>query len=143
VVLCSVNDGAARVVEQGKDNTGLGRWAWTKYQGKDGHAVRVVAAYRCNKPTAFGSVYNQQKAYFEANDDDRDPRNAFWEDLVKELTPWVEDHNPQEMREGTAGPVRQAGRDHVVVTMDMNEDVRDHAAVRHLRQLGLTEVITH
>jgi Reverse transcriptase (RNA-dependent DNA polymerase) len=144
VVLCSVNDGAARMVEHGKDKTGLGRWAWTKYQGKDGHAVRVVIAYRCNKATAFaGAVYNQQKAYFEANDDDRNPREAFWEDLVREIKPWVEDPHPREIIEGTAGSVRQAGRDHVVVTMDMNEDVRDHAAVRHLRQLGLTEVITH
>jgi hypothetical protein len=143
VVLCSVNDGAARVVEYGKDGTGLGRWAWMKYQGKDGHAVRIVVAYRCNRPTAFaGSVYNQQKAYFEENDDDRDPRTAFWEDLVQEIKPWVEAPPPRETA-GTADAAPLHGRDHVVVTMDMNEDVRDPTAVRHLRQLGLTEIISH
>jgi hypothetical protein len=144
VALCSINNGASRVVESGQDSTGLGRWAWTKYQGKDGHAVRVVVAYHCNRATTYaGSVYNQQKAYFESKDDDRNPREAFWEDLVKELKPWVDSPQAHEQEEGREPSAHQRGGDHVVVTMDMNEDVRDHMAVRHLRQLGLKEIITH
>jgi Reverse transcriptase (RNA-dependent DNA polymerase) len=143
VALCSVNDGAARVVASGQDSTGLGRWAWTQYQGKHGQSVRVVTAYRCNRPTPFaGSVYNQQKAYFEAKDDDRNPRDAFWEDLVNEIRPWMEGHFPNAMTD-QARQARPMGRDHVVVAMDMNEDVREHVAVRHLSQLGLKEIITH
>jgi hypothetical protein len=143
VAQCSVNDGAARVVSHGQDGTGLGRWAWTQYQGKDGHSLRVVTAYRCNRSSSHaGSVYNQQKAYLEAHDDDRNPREAFWEDLAREIQPWMEStaaHKSEEDR----SQARRSGRDHVVVAMDMNEDVRDHNAVRYLRKLGLTEVITH
>jgi hypothetical protein len=78
VALCSINDWAARVVASGQDDTGLGRWAWTKFQGKDGCSLRVYVAYRCNRLSAYaGLVYNQQKAYFEENDDDWNPREAF------------------------------------------------------------------
>jgi endonuclease/exonuclease/phosphatase family metal-dependent hydrolase len=144
VALCSCNDGASRVVAYGQDKTGLGRWAWTQYQGKDGHTLRVVAAYRCNRETSFaGSVFNQQKSYFESQDDDRNPREAFWEDLIAEIQPWLELPTMSDMEATQQASVRRTGRDHVVVAMDMNEDVRDHNAVRFLRQLGLTEIITH
>ncbi len=143
VALCSINDGAARVVASGQDVTGLGRWAWTKFQGKDGCSLRVYVAYRCNRSSAYaGSVYNQQKAYFEEHDDDRNPREAFWEDLAKEIQSWMEATRPRETDEDFQ-PTNRTRGEHVVVAMDMNEDVRDHNAVRHLRQLGLTEVITH
>jgi hypothetical protein len=45
VVLCSINDGAARIHSSGSDPTGLGRWAWTRYQGKHGQGLRVVVGY--------------------------------------------------------------------------------------------------
>jgi hypothetical protein len=100
--------------------------------------------HRCNRPTVHaGSVYNQQKAFFEASDDDRDPRDAFWEDLVREILPWMDTTNTPDREQEQHAPVRRTGGDHVVVTMDMNEDVRDHKAVTHLRNLGLTEIITH
>jgi Endonuclease/Exonuclease/phosphatase family len=44
VALCSVNDGAARVISSGQDATGLGRWAWTRYQGKDSNSLHVLTA---------------------------------------------------------------------------------------------------
>jgi hypothetical protein len=129
VALCSVNEGASHVIASGQDATGLGHWAWTQYQGKHGQLLRVVTAYRCNRATTYaGSVYNQQKAYFESNDDDRNPRDAFWEDLVKEIQPWIEGNGTAAIGEQTR-QARQTGRDQVVVTMDMNEDVRDHKAV--------------
>jgi hypothetical protein len=144
VAICSVNDGAAQVVSSGQDGTGLGRWAWTQYQGKDGNSLRVVTAYRCNRPSAYaGSVYHQQKAYFEEHDDDRNPREAFWEDLSREIQPWMEATPTLELEEMGSRQQQRTGRDHVVVAMDMNEDVRDHNAVRHLRKLGLKEIITH
>ena len=46
VSLWSINKGAHRVMEQGKDPRGLGRWAWTRYRGKNGVNLRFVAAYR-------------------------------------------------------------------------------------------------
>ena len=36
VSLWSINEGAHRVTEQGKDLRGLGRWAWMRYKGRSG-----------------------------------------------------------------------------------------------------------
>jgi hypothetical protein len=33
---------AARVVDTGVDDRGLGRYAWTKFQGRNGHVARIV-----------------------------------------------------------------------------------------------------
>jgi hypothetical protein len=144
IALLSINDGAARVTAKGQDATGLGRWAWTQYQGKDGHSLRVVAAYRCNRANDnVGSVYNQQKAYFEMHDDDRDPREAFWEDLSREIQPWLEGTALQGLEDAWNSQAYQAVREHVIIALDMNEDVRAHASVSTFRHLGLTEIITH
>ena len=43
--LWSINDGAHRVMEHGKDPRGLGWWAWTRFRGRQGISLRVVAAY--------------------------------------------------------------------------------------------------
>jgi hypothetical protein len=126
VAQCSIDEASSRIHSTGVDPTGLGRWAWTRYQGKDGYGLRVLFAYRCNNKTEHpGSVYNQQKAYFDSNGVSRNPREAFWEDLIKEITPWTET------------------TDTIVLGMDMNDDVRDADNVKHLKALKLTEVIMH
>jgi len=56
VSLWSVNKGAHRVVECGKDSRGLGRWAWTRYRGRSGVNLRFVTAYRL---MLNRQVYNQ------------------------------------------------------------------------------------
>ena len=53
VSLWSINKGAHRVMECGKDPRGLGRWVWTRYRGRSGVNVRFVTAYR--------PVLNKQK----------------------------------------------------------------------------------
>jgi hypothetical protein len=126
VAQCSIDEASSRIHSTGVDPTGLGRWAWTRYQGKEGYGLRVLFAYRCNGKTEHaGSVYNQQKAYFDSIGSPRNPRDAFWEDLIREITPWTESN------------------DTIVLGMDMNDDVRDAANVQHLKALRLTEVITH
>lgn len=59
VSLWSINKGAHRVMESGVDARGLGRWAWTRYRGKQGINLRLVTAYRpvLNK-TGVQSVWN-------------------------------------------------------------------------------------
>lgn len=42
VSLWSINKGAHRVMASGSDPSGLGRWAWTKYRGREGISLRVV-----------------------------------------------------------------------------------------------------
>jgi hypothetical protein len=126
VAQCSIDEASTRIQATGVDPSGLGRWAWTRYQGKEGYGLRVLFAYRCNTKTEHaGSVYNQQKAYFDSTGDTRDPRAAFWEDLIAEITPWTESN------------------DTIVLGMDMNDDVRDAENVKHLKALKLTELITH
>jgi Reverse transcriptase (RNA-dependent DNA polymerase) len=126
VAQCSIDEASSRIHSTGVDPTGLGRWAWTRFQGKEGYGLRVLFAYRCNAKTEHpGSVYNQQKAYFDSIGDSRNPRAAFWDDLIAEITPWTE------------------GTDSIVLGMDMNDDVRDAENVKHLKALNLTEVITH
>jgi hypothetical protein len=98
---------------------------WIRLDWAGGHG-RVLFAYRCNEKTEHaGSVYNQQKAYFDSIGAPRNPRDAFWEDLISEITPWTE------------------SSDTVVLGMDMNDDVRDADNVKHLKALKLTEIITH
>jgi hypothetical protein len=40
------DDAAHKVCEQGRDDTGLGRWTWVRLQGKDGVKVRILTAYQ-------------------------------------------------------------------------------------------------
>jgi len=35
---------ATQMLEVGKDETGLGRWAWMKLQGKDDHVLQNISA---------------------------------------------------------------------------------------------------
>ena len=112
------------MMEGGKDPSGLGRWAWTRYRGRQGINLRIVVAYRpVLNTTGPLSVWNQQKAYFENVDDDRCPREAFTDDLCKEVVSWME-----------------AG-DQVVLGMDANEDVRYSSLSLKLRTLGMEEAI--
>ena len=91
VSLWSINKGAHRVMEQGRDPRGLGRWAWTRYRGRNGVNLRFVAAYRpvLNKAGII-SVWSQQRGYFDSIDDDRCPREIFTADLCKEIVKWLE-----------------------------------------------------
>jgi len=55
----SINHTAHRVIDKGADGSALGRWTWTKYQGKNGQTLRVIAGYRPNPPQGPYSVYAQ------------------------------------------------------------------------------------
>ena len=86
VSLWSINKAAHRVMEKGVDPRGLGRWAWTRYKGRDGVALRVVAAYRpvLNKEGIM-SVWSQQRSFFNDRNEDRCPRDLFTADLCQEI----------------------------------------------------------
>ena len=53
-LITSINKIAHKVTDSGFDDSGLGRWSWTKYKGKCNSTLRVVALYRCCKPTTPG-----------------------------------------------------------------------------------------
>jgi hypothetical protein len=45
VAQCSIDEASSRIHSTGVNLTGLGRWAWTRYQGKTGYGQRVLFAY--------------------------------------------------------------------------------------------------
>jgi hypothetical protein len=50
-----------RIIDHGKDPTGLGRWVWVRIQGKEGHTTRIVSAYRPCESDGAGSVFRQHQ----------------------------------------------------------------------------------
>ena len=70
---------APRMIGQGADIRGLGRWAWTRLQGK-AQAVTVLSAYRPCKPSSSGvqTVYEQHARALPVLSD---PRTQFLIDL--------------------------------------------------------------
>jgi hypothetical protein len=112
-----------RIVQRGKDPTGLGRWAWLRTEGKEGHHVRYVTAYRPCESGGAGSVFQQHARSLGKTNDFRNPRTAILEDLVLAIRGWM-----------------QSG-DHIILGMDANEDVRMGDVYSSLSQVGLREVI--
>ena len=104
----SINKSAHRVIEKGRDTTGLGRWSWIRYRGKHDVILQVISAYRPCVPRDPGesTVHSQHQRYLDNNDDNRRPRQAMLEDLGQHIT-----------------SSREQG-DQVALLMDCNEDVR-------------------
>ena len=90
----------------GADTSGLGRWTWVRYWGKNNVSLRVVSIYQPSENTnGIVSVPAQHKAYLQSKDDDRPPRTAFKEDLSAELLQ------------------RHSTGDHIIVGGDVNESI--------------------
>jgi hypothetical protein len=99
---------ASRVVEVGTDSRGLGRYAWTKFQGRNGHTARLISVYvPCFTSRSSGdlTVINQQRRYCDAHALSTCPRQLLLEDLRSLLLTW-----------------RQAG-ERLVVFLDANENM--------------------
>ena len=96
------------VHESGEDASGLGRWVWTSYKGKNNSILRIVSIYRPVRDTNAnpGTVYSQQEAYLLQHNDDRCPRKALLDDLRLILEEWITQGN------------------NIIVGMDANENVR-------------------
>jgi hypothetical protein len=112
-----------RISQRGKDPTGLGRWAWIRTEGREGHHVRYVTAYRPCESGGASSVFQQHARALGKNNDFRNPRKALLEDLVTAIRGWME------------------SGDHIILGMDANEDVRGGDVNSFLQQVSLREVI--
>ena len=124
VAVITVGQLSHSVDQRGQDPSGLGRWAWTTIRGRGGAVLRVVAAYRPNPPGEGDStVWWQHRAWLLAQGDEREPRQAFMEDLCSALQTWLQDG------------------DHIVLGMDANDDLRKGEVTRTLERLGLEERI--
>ena len=108
----------------GSDPTGLGRWVWTRYQGRNSTTLRIITGYRptVDSSDSTATVFSQHQRFLLANDDDRDPRKAFLEDLGICITQW------------------QAMGDLIVLCLDANGDVRHGDISQFTRRWNLVDV---
>jgi exonuclease III len=79
-------------LQVGGDTTGLGRWTWVRSRGKGGMVLRVVTVYcPCLNREGPLSVWSQHKTFLQSSNDDREPRQAFLNDLEKNLQEWIQE----------------------------------------------------
>ena len=113
-----------RALESGSDETGLGRWVWTLFAGRNDTRLRVISGYRPNPDPSdkTSSVYSQQERYLRSINDDRNPRRAFVKDLQAALETW------------------QAEGNLFIIGLDANDNVRTGDVNAMLRSMGLIDV---
>jgi exonuclease III len=122
-MLFSTNDTVSRINDNGTDKSKLGRWTWFRLQGRQGITLRIVSVYRPVYSTGVLSTYQQHRQYLLAKDIDICPRQAFFDDLDKELQTWFD--------EG----------DQIIIMGDFNEDVRSRHIKNFFGKYGMTEMI--
>ena len=111
--------------QMGSDPDNLGRWTWVRLQGRHGFFVRIVSAYKpCKNTSDIGSSYQQQLRYFRAKQEFTCPLKLFDLHLKHQLQEWIDE------------------REHIILGVDLNEDVRTGPTSRMLRELGLKDAIT-
>ena len=124
VAMWSIDKAAHRVTNKGQDPSGLGRWVWVRYRGKNNITLRIFTAYRPNPPSEGPfTVYAQHRSHFNSIADNRCPRIAFVEDLMIELQDSL-----------SAG-------DNIIIMLDGNEDMRSGLLHDELCKLNFKEAI--
>ena len=122
-MIASVNSVKRKIIGCGVDTRRLGRWAWTRYQGKHELSVRVITAYRPGDHAGAHTVFSQQRSYFDNLDDTRHPRDSMLEELGEAIKSWQE--------EG----------DSIILLMDANENVSNDNMNDFFDELGMKEAI--
>jgi hypothetical protein len=120
----AIDEVVHRVTAAGEDPSGLGRWAWQTFSGRQGVTLRIVTAYQPVAGRGPRSVWMQQKNFFLARDEEEDPRRLFIRDLVEQIQGWLQEGNQ------------------LMVNLDANEDVGHGEMADALRGLGLEEAVT-
>lgn len=111
--------------QQGEDDTGLGRYVWQLFKGKEEKLLRVITAYRPCEPRTSGpfKVFFQQLNHFNSIGRKTDPREAILEDLQNDIKGWMADG------------------EHIILMMDCNEDIREDRLQQFLSDTDLHEPI--
>ena len=115
---------AAYTCGAGIDESGLGRWVWSRIQGRNGVRATFYSVYRpCPNKTGEQSVLNQHKTNFNSQNDDRDPRIAILEDLKKDVKKRIDDG------------------DHIIIGADMNDNIEGPLIRNFFRDLGMRNLV--
>jgi hypothetical protein len=102
-----------------------GRWAATRLRGKNNIHIRIISAYRCVR-NIYGplSVWNQQRYLLDMQNIPNDPIDEFDRQLINYIKESLE------------------SGDHIVLGIDMNDDIRTSAFSKALQQQGLVDICT-
>jgi len=91
VALISTNKLVYHIESSGADPWGLGRWAWTRFRGKQGHHTRVAICYRpVYNDKGPLLVYNQQWRFFLSQNQDGCLRQLYMQQLRQSIQEWKE-----------------------------------------------------
>ena len=103
----SFDESAHRIKSTGADPTGLGRWSWIMYEGKNNYFTRVISAYvPCkSQDDRRQTVYNQHRRYFWSKGIQSCPRQLMHQQLVCQIQTW------------------QKKGDNIVLMIDANENL--------------------
>ena len=103
----SFDEAAHRVKKTGSDPTGLGRWSWMLFEGKNNYTTRIISAYVPCKTMndKHQTVYNQHKRYFLQQGIDTCPRLLMHQHITNQIKKW------------------QLQGDNIVLLIDANEDL--------------------
>jgi len=84
------DEAAHRVHTTGSDSTGLGRWSWILFQGRNNHYTRIISAYvPCKSASEQGrTVYNQHRRFFQNQGITECPRKIMHSQLVQQINVW-------------------------------------------------------
>jgi hypothetical protein len=106
------------------DPTGLGRWVWTLFAGKNNSKLWIISGYRPNPDSSnkTGSVYSQHERYLWSIKDNRNPHRAFVKDLQADLKKWSDKGNQ------------------FIIGLDANGNVRTIDINCMMRQAGLVDI---
>ena len=113
------DDISHRAITSGYDKSGMGRWSFIRFRGKRKNVTRVITCYCPNRSiNGPNTVYSQQLQSLN-----RDPINAFWDDL-----------------EGEIREYQEAG-EQIVLLGDWNTDANDKKFIKWKSRLGLIDPI--
>jgi len=63
--LVTRNKVADRVLDSGRESSGLGIWFWVKINSIGSRILSIITAYRPHKPAGFESVGSNYQQYFK------------------------------------------------------------------------------
>ena len=111
----------------GRDPTGLGRWVWTRFRGRNNVYLRVCTGYRPCKSSGPITAYQQQQRYFydTSRNEDRCPRVMFFVDLSVAISEWID------------------SGDQLIILLDVNDDVRSTEVSLFFEAFNMVELLTH
>ena len=122
-IACAIEDIAHRVIDQGQDPTGLGRWAWLLLEGKQHHHLRILSVYCPVDSIGPETVSEQHRRHLYLVDRDEEPCDAIYKDLFQAVTEWKDQG------------------DHIVIGIDANEDVRTGDTLNTFWAMGMKDLV--